>query len=87
LEAKLLPSLYIAADKAWNVRRAAAYGAALGFAAAVFKTLGPFHRLGATVFGAVPEIVGATLGFAVLCAGASLLRNFITRKQIKPNGP
>jgi hypothetical protein len=32
----------------------------------------------------VPEIAGAVLGFALLCAGATALRNFIARRLIWP---
>jgi hypothetical protein len=59
----------------------------------LFKLLGPFHRFAATahanagegIFASLPEILGATLGFALLCAAASALRNFIARKLIWPN--
>jgi len=33
------------------------------------------------------EIAGATLAFALLCAGASALRNFIARRLIWPEDP
>jgi hypothetical protein len=78
-----LPSLYVSGDKpkAWSITRAAIYGAALGALAALFKTLGPSHQAIAT---SVPEIAGAALGFALLCAGATALRNFIARRLIWP---
>jgi hypothetical protein len=78
-----LPSLYVSGDKprAWSIMRAAAYGAALGIVAGLLKTLGLTHQAIAT---SVPEIAGAALGFALLCAGATALRNFIARRLIWP---
>ena len=78
-----LPSLYVSGDKPreWSVARAAGYGGFLGAAAGLFKTLGLSHQAIAT---SVPEIVGVALGFALLCAGATALRNFIARRLIWP---
>jgi hypothetical protein len=78
-----LPSLYVSRDKPreWSIARAAAYGALLGIAAGLFKTLGLTHQAIAT---SVPEIAGVTLGFALLCAAATALRNFIARRLIWP---
>jgi len=78
-----LPSLYVSRDKPreWSVTRAAAYGGVLGIAAGLFKTLGLTHQAIAT---SVPEIAGVTLCFALLCAGATALRNFIARRLIWP---
>jgi hypothetical protein len=86
-----LPSLYVAGDgaRAWSIARAAAYGAGIGAFAALFKTLAPLRvadsagadlteRLAANF----PEIAGATLAFAVLCAGAAALRNLIARRLV-----
>jgi hypothetical protein len=33
----------------------------------------------------LPEIAGAVLGFALLCAAATALRNFIARRLIWPD--
>lgn len=79
----MLPSLFASGDnaRAWSVRRAAAYGAALGAFASLFKTLGPMHEP-ASVSMRTVEIVGVTVAFALLCAGAAALRNFIVRRFI-----
>ena len=81
-----LPSFYVSGDKPreWSIARAATYGAALGAIAGLFKTLGLTHQ---AVAPSVPEIVGVTLGFALLCAGATALRNFIARRLIWPDLP
>jgi uncharacterized membrane protein len=78
-----LPSLYVSEDKPreWSVTRAAAYGAALGAVAGLFKTMIYSHQHVAV---SVAEIAGAGLGFALLCAGATALRNFIARRLIWP---
>ncbi len=78
-----LPSFYGAADRAreWSVARAAACGGALGALAAIFKMLAPW-REGTASLASRLEIVGAALGFALLCAGAAALRNFIARRLI-----
>jgi hypothetical protein len=87
-----LPSFHRSENKrAWSIPRAAGYGAVLGALAGLFRILAPFDRLG----GAGPaagvdrmanaaEIVAATLGFALLCAGAAALRNFIARRLMGP---
>ena len=79
----MLPSLYVSGDKPreWRVTRAAAYGAVLGVVAGLLKTLGFTHQAIAT---SVAEIAGAALGFALLCAAATALRNFIARRLIWP---
>jgi hypothetical protein len=78
-----LPSLYVSGDKPreWSITRAAAHGAVLGAVAGLFKTFGLVHQAIAT---SVPEIVGVALGLALLCAGATALRNFIARRLIWP---
>jgi hypothetical protein len=78
-----LPSLYVSRDKPreWSIARAAAYGAALGAIAGLFKTMIYSHQHVAV---GVAEFAGAVLGFALLCAGATALRNFIARWLIWP---
>ena len=78
-----LPSLYVSGDKPreWSIAHAAVCGAVLGIVAGLLKTLGLMHQAIAT---SVPEIAGAALGFALLCAGATALRNFIARRLIWP---
>jgi hypothetical protein len=81
----MLPSLFAAGERghAWSVPRAAAYGAAVGLVAAMFKMLGPLHTAGSTALG-IEEIAGAMLAFALLCAGGALVRNAIARRYIWP---
>ena len=80
----MLPSFFVSHDKTreWSIARATMYGAALGLLGGLFKALDPLHQGVAT--GAL-EIIGATVGFAVLCAGAATLRNAIARRLIWPN--
>jgi hypothetical protein len=80
-----LPSLFISGDqaRAWSIPRAAAYGAAVGALAALFKTVGPLRDAGSAAAN-VGGMIGAALGFALLCAGAAALRNFIARRFIWP---
>jgi hypothetical protein len=87
-----LPSLYVSGDSArdWSVAHATAYGAGIGAVAALFKTLGLFRgAAGGRSFaenltaGAL-EITAAIIAFALLCAGAAVLRNFIARRLIWP---
>ena len=79
----MLPSFHLSHDKTreWSIARAAMYGAALGLLGGLFKTVDPLHQGDAT--GAL-EIIGATVGFAALCAGAAALRNAVAR-LIWPN--
>lgn len=87
----LFPSLYLSTEgsRDWNVTRAAAYGALIGTVAALVKTLSPlreaagmnfFARLTASIW----EIAAATFAFALLCAGAALLRNFLRHQSMSP---
>jgi len=77
------PSFFVSGDgtRAWSVRRAAAYGAGIGALAALFKTLGPRHEAG-SVPADFLEITAAALAFALLCAAAAALHNFIARRLI-----
>jgi hypothetical protein len=80
------PSLYRSAERAhdWSLARAATYGAALGALAAAFKTLGPSAVGGGGLADGLPAalalIAAAALGFALLCAAAAGLRNFLARR-------
>jgi hypothetical protein len=89
----MLPSFYLSGDQArpWSVTRAAACGAGIGAVAALVKTLGPLHetiavgaRPGWSFLASVPEIAGAALCFALLCAAVAALRNFIAQRLIWP---
>lgn len=81
-----LPSFYRADDsfRPWRVTHAAACGAGLGALAALFKMLAPaglavgFSGRPAGVLG----IAAVALGFAVLCAAAAMLRNFLARRLV-----
>ncbi len=77
------PSFFVSGDgtRVWSVRRAAAYGGGMGALAAFFKTLGPLRNAG-SVPADFLEITAAALGFALLCAGAAALHNFIARRLI-----
>jgi hypothetical protein len=79
-----LPSLYLGNENAqdWRVMRAAAYGAGIGVAAALFKMLGP---TGERIWSPARflEVAAAALAFALLCAAAALLRNVLTRHFVK----
>jgi len=79
-----LPSLFKSEIPArpWNVAHAAVYGGVIGALAAAFKTLGQFRLDGEGLAGWLVEIGGAALAFALLCAGAAALRNFIARRLI-----
>lgn len=85
----MLPSFYVSSDKSrdWSVTHAAALGGGIGLVAALFKMLGPLH--GSLTVGVltvrVPEIAGAVVGFAALCATAAATRNFLARRLIWPN--
>ena len=77
----MLPSLFTSDENArpWSVPRAALYGAGIGLVAALIKIFGPFHAADRTL-PVVLEIGVAVLAFAVLCAGAALLRNLLARR-------
>lgn len=77
-----LPSLHRLDARAWNLVHAAGYGAVLGALAAAFKTLGPFRTGTKDLADSLIEIAVAALAFALLCAVAAALRNFIARRLI-----
>ena len=80
----MLPSFYPSGEKAqaWSVPRAALFGAGIGLVAALVKTFGP-SVIGAhapiSALASLPEIAAATGVFALLCAGAAALRNFLAQ--------
>jgi hypothetical protein len=78
-----IPSLYQATNgpRTWSVARAAAYGGGVGGFAALFKTFGPLHGADPAP-GAVWQILAAAVAFALLCAGAAALRNFVAGRLI-----
>ncbi|MGB6534802.1 MAG: hypothetical protein WBF58_02445 [Xanthobacteraceae bacterium] len=79
-----LPSLYATKDpsQAWSVSHSACYGAGLGALAALFRTLGPFGQAHAGLSANLAEIAAAAFAFALLCAGAAALRNFLAQRLI-----
>ena len=81
----MLPSLFTSEEdrRPWSVPRAALYGAGIGLLAALIKIFGPFHAAERSLPFAL-EICVAVLAFAVLCAGAALLRNLLTRRLRNP---
>ena len=88
------PSLHFATDnvRAWSVARAAAYGAGLGVVAALFKTLGPLREAASVgesfterSAANLLEAASAALAFALICAAAACLRNFIARRFVWPD--
>jgi hypothetical protein len=79
-----LPSLYRGNKNAqdWRVMRAAAYGAGIGAAAALFKMLAPAgERISSPA--RLLEVVEAAFAFALLCAAAALVRNLLARHFVK----
>jgi hypothetical protein len=88
-----LPSFYHSSQsgRAWSIARAAAWGALIGAVAAALKTLAPWPHAADLGSGAAarliqsfPEVAGATLAFALLCAAAAAARNFALRYLIRP---
>lgn len=81
----LLPSFYRSDDptRAWNVANAAAFGACLGVLAALLKTFNPFAAGAQRSLAAhLLEIALAAIAFALLCAAAATLRNFLARRVV-----
>jgi hypothetical protein len=52
--------------------------------AALFKTFGPLNEAASTST-RVMEIAGVAVAFGLLCAGAAVLRNLVSRRLIWPN--
>lgn len=79
-----LPSLYVSQNAArpWSVARAAAYGAGIGALAGAFKVFAALHQTLSVT--ALPKIAAVAVAFALLCAGAAALRNFLGRRFIWP---
>jgi hypothetical protein len=80
-----LPSLYQSgeSERAWKVSHAALYGAIVGVLAAMFKVFGPLHAGGSGgLTRQFAEIAVAALAFALLCAAAAMLRNFLARRLV-----
>jgi hypothetical protein len=79
-----LPSLYRGNENTqdWRVMRAAAYGAGIGVAAALFKMLGPTGERIWTPARFL-EVAEAALAFAFLCAAAAFVRNMLARHFVK----
>jgi hypothetical protein len=82
----MLPSLYTSGEgaRAWSFARAAAYGAGIGALAASFKIFGLRHDSAGAA--QVWEVAEVALAFALLCAGAAALRNFLARRVIWSQG-
>jgi len=80
----LFPSLFNSAGdgRSWSLPRAACCGAAIGALAAVFKSFA-LQQTAASAASA-REIAAAALGFALLCAGAAALRNFLAQRFVWP---
>ena len=78
-----IPSLYLTTGGArpWNIARAAAYGAGVGAIAGLFKTFRLVHA-GDPASGSVLQVFAAAVVFALLCAGAAALRNFVARRVV-----
>jgi uncharacterized membrane protein YhhN len=80
-----LPSLFRSQDAArpWNVTYAALCGAGIGLFAGLLKTLNPFRAAPTeNLTNHLTDIALAALGFALLCAAAAGLRNFLARRLI-----
>lgn len=81
----LLPSFYRSQDtaRAWNPAYAALCGAGIGALAGLLKTANPFRAAPPeTLTNHLIDIALAALAFALLCAAAAALRNFIARHLI-----
>ena len=67
----------------WNTMQSIGCGGAIGLAAAAIKLFGPWSepQSGPAI---AEELIGAALGFALLCGVAVALRNFIRRRLLGP---
>ena len=85
-----LPSFYRSGETfhPWRITYAAACGAGLGALAALFKTMTPIGLSGGLLGrpAAVGQIVAVAACFALLCAAAAMLRNFVARRLIWNEG-
>ncbi len=85
-----LPSFYRSGDgfRPWRISHAAACGAALGALAALFKKLAPLGVVGGLSDrpAGIAGIAAVALAFALLCAGAAMLRNFLARRLVWHEG-
>jgi hypothetical protein len=85
-----LPSLYRSDDgfRPWRITHAAACGAALGALAALFKKSAPLGVAGGLSdrSAGIAEIAAVAVAFALLCAGAAVLRNFLARRLVWHEG-
>ena len=80
-----LPSFYRSQEAArpWRVAYAALCGAGIGLVAGLLKTFNPFRPAPAeNLTGHLMDVALAALGFALLCAAAAALRNFIARRLV-----
>lgn len=80
-----LPSLFRPQDAArpWNLAYAALCGGGLGAVAGLLKTFNPFRPAPPeNLTNHLADIAMAALGFALLCAAAAVLRNFIAGRLI-----
>jgi len=77
----MLPSLFRSEEgtRPWNVPRAGLYGASIGLVAALIKIFGPFRAAEQALPFAL-EVCVAIAAFALLCAGAALLRNLLAQR-------
>jgi len=81
-----LPSFYRSGDgfHPWRITHAAACGAGIGAVTALFKTMAPIGLSGGLLGrpAATGQIAAVAACFALLCAAAALLRNFVARRLI-----
>jgi hypothetical protein len=82
----MLPSLHTSGEgaRAWSLPRAAAYGAGIGALAALLKIFALRHDSAGAA--QIWELAQVAIAFALLCAGAAALRNFLARRVIWPQG-